>query len=85
MQTLEYAMDHGMDIGAELSLESYNSDRYLANHVLMGVVDKLHKVFAVEEGPLVKMRGWGFRAVDGVGAVKGFLMGQAAGMGGRFV
>ncbi|RAL66189.1 hypothetical protein DID88_005861 [Monilinia fructigena] len=54
-----YAVEHGMDIGACMSLEAYNSERYLQNHVLLGVVDKLHKLYSVESGPVV----WGGRWV----------------------
>jgi ubiquinone biosynthesis monooxygenase Coq6 len=81
VNTIEYAVAHGQDIGAHMSLESYNADRYAKNHVLLGVVDKLHKLYAVESGPLVPLRSIGLRAVNAMGPVKQFFMGQAAGTG----
>ncbi|THV49025.1 hypothetical protein BGAL_0215g00100 [Botrytis galanthina] len=76
-----YAVNHGMDIGVRMSLESYNSERYMQNHVLLGVVDKLHKLYSVESGPVVWGRTLGLRAVDAMGPLKKFLMSQAAGTG----
>lgn len=83
VQTIEYAVTHGMDIGVQMSLEAYLAERYAKNHVLLGVVDKLHKLYAVESGPVVLARSWGLMAVDRLGPVKEFLMGQAAGTGGK--
>lgn len=80
-----YAVEHGMDIGARMSLEAYNSERYLQNHVLLGVVDKLHKLYSVESGPVVWGRTLGLRAVDAMGPLKKFLMGQAAGTGAKIL
>ncbi|TVY51934.1 Ubiquinone biosynthesis monooxygenase COQ6, partial [Lachnellula suecica] len=48
--TIGYSVAHGMDIGVRMSLEAYEAERYAKNHVLMGVVDKLHKLYAVESG-----------------------------------
>jgi ubiquinone biosynthesis monooxygenase Coq6 len=81
VKTLQYAVEHGQDIGATMSLEPYNAERYAQNHVLLGVVDKLHKLYAVESGPLVGLRSLGLRAVNGLGPLKGFFMEQAAGTG----
>lgn len=79
--TIEYAVTHGQDIGVQMSLESYNSERYAANHLLLGVVDKLHKIYAVESGPLVPLRSIGLRVVNSFGPLKHFFMSQAAGTG----
>lgn len=81
VKTIRYAVEHGQDIGASMSLEPYNAERYAVNNVLLGVVDKLHKLYAVESGPLVGLRSIGLRAVNGVGALKHFFMEQAAGTG----
>ncbi|KAI0394842.1 hypothetical protein F5Y17DRAFT_426383 [Xylariaceae sp. FL0594] len=81
LKTIDYAVAHGQDIGTRMSLESYNSDRYAANHTLLGVVDKLHKLYSVESGPLVPLRSWGLSAVNAMGPLKGFFMQQAAGNG----
>ncbi|KAI0442281.1 hypothetical protein F4803DRAFT_520061 [Xylaria telfairii] len=80
-KTIDYAVSHGQDIGTRMSLEPYNSERYIANHVLLGVVDKLHKLYSVESGPLVPLRSWGLSAVNAMGPLKGFFMKQAAGNG----
>lgn len=80
-KTIEYAASHGMDIGTAMSLEKYNSERYAANHLLLGVVDKLHKVYATESIPIVGLRSLGLRAVNALGPLKGFFMEQAAGTG----
>jgi ubiquinone biosynthesis monooxygenase Coq6 len=81
LSTIEYAVTHGQDIGSHMSLESYTADRYAKNHILLGVVDKLHKLYSVESGPLVPLRSIGLKAVNAIGPVKHFFMGQAAGTG----
>lgn len=80
-KTIEFSVDHGMDLGTRMSLEAYNSERYAANHVLLGVCDKLHKVYSVGSGPLVPLRSLGLDAVNAFGPLKSFLMNQAAGNG----
>ncbi|ODA78307.1 hypothetical protein RJ55_05688 [Drechmeria coniospora] len=81
VKAVEYSVTHGQDLGTQLSLESYNSERYAANHVLLGVCDKLHKLYAVESGPLVPLRSIGLRAVNALSPLKTFLMNQASGTG----
>jgi ubiquinone biosynthesis monooxygenase Coq6 len=81
VKSIEYAVTHGQDIGATMSLEPYNTERYAANTMLLGVVDKLHKLYAVESGPLVPLRSLGLRAVNAMGPMKQFFMDQAAGTG----
>lgn len=80
-KTIEYAVSHGQDIGSLLSLESYNAERYAANHVVMGVCDKLHKLYSVGGGPVVGLRSLGLNAVNAMRPVKDFFMNQAAGNG----
>ncbi|KAI0173422.1 ubiquinone biosynthesis hydrox [Hypoxylon sp. FL1284] len=80
-RTLAGAVAHGQDIGARAALEPYPAERYAANHVLLGVCDKLHKLYSVESGPLVPLRSLGLRAVNAAGPLKGFLMDRAAGRG----
>jgi ubiquinone biosynthesis monooxygenase Coq6 len=80
-KTIEYAVSHGQDIGVTMSLESYVSDRYAANHLLLGVCDKLHKLYSVGSGPLVPLRSVGLTAVNALGPLKSFFMNQAAGNG----
>ena len=76
---IEQAVAHGLDIGVALSLAPYASDRYLANHILIGVCDKMHKLYSVGSGPLVSLRSWGLSAVNAMQPLKSFLMNQAAG------
>lgn len=83
--TIEYAVTHGQDIGVQMSLEPYNAERYTPNHVLLGVCDKLHKVYSAESGPLVPLRSVGLRAVNALGPLKRFFMNQAAGNGAKMV
>ncbi|KAJ4296134.1 putative ubiquinone biosynthesis monooxygenase [Collariella sp. IMI 366227] len=80
-KTIEYAVSHGQDIGVTMSLEPYVSERYAANHVLLGVCDKLHKLYSVGSGPLVPLRSVGLNAVNALGPLKSFIMNQAAGNG----
>lgn len=80
-KTIEYAVNHGQDIGTQLSLEAYNAERYAANHVVLGVCDKLHKLYSVGGGPLVGLRSLGLSAVNAMQPVRQFFMNQAAGHG----
>ena len=48
-------------------------------HLLMGVVDKLHKLYRFETGPMVPLRTLGLAAVDRFPTLKKFLMKTAAG------
>jgi ubiquinone biosynthesis monooxygenase Coq6 len=84
-KAIEFAVSHGQDIGTTLSLESYNSERYTANHVMLGVCDKLHKLYSVRSGPLVPLRSLGLSAVNAMGPLKKFFMEQAAGSGSKLV
>jgi ubiquinone biosynthesis monooxygenase Coq6 len=85
VRTIEYAVTHGQDIGATMSLEPYNAERYARNHVLMGVCDKLHKLYSAESGPIVPLRSLGLSAVNALGPLKQFVMNQAAGTGAKFL
>ena len=78
-QTIKYAVEHGQDIGTQMSLEAYNSERWNTNNRLLGVVDKLHKLYSVASGPLVPLRSWGLSAVNAMGPLKEFFMKQASG------
>ncbi|EWG37020.1 ubiquinone biosynthesis monooxygenase Coq6 [Fusarium verticillioides 7600] len=80
-KTIEYAVSHGQDLGTQLSLEPYNNERYAANHVIINVCDKLHKLYSAESGPLVPLRSVGLRAVNALGPLKNFFMEQASGTG----
>lgn len=78
VDAIETAVQCGADIGSQQSLDAYNSERYQANNLLLGVVDKLHKLYSVESGPLVPLRSIGLSAVDKLTPLKRFLMRNAA-------
>jgi ubiquinone biosynthesis monooxygenase Coq6 len=84
-KTIQYAVLHGQDLGTTLALEPYNSERYAANHIVLGVCDKLHKLYGIESGPLVPLRSIGLRAVNALGPLKNFLMEQASGNGAKLL
>ncbi|KAI8940049.1 hypothetical protein NX059_003768 [Plenodomus lindquistii] len=79
VRTISHAVQTGQDIGSTLALEAYNSERYAENNAMLGVCDKLHRLYSVESGPLVGLRSLGLRAVDAMGPLKGFFMNRAAG------
>lgn len=79
VRTIAEAVETGQDIGSQLALESYNAERYAANNALLGVCDKLHKLYSFESAPIVGLRSLGLRAVNSLGFAKGFLMSRAAG------
>ncbi|OLN88145.1 Ubiquinone biosynthesis monooxygenase COQ6, mitochondrial [Colletotrichum chlorophyti] len=83
VKTIETAVSTGQDLGTTLSLEPYNSERYIANHVVLGVCDKLHKLYSVESGPLVPLRSLGLNAVNAMGPLKKFFMEQASSTGAK--
>ncbi len=80
-KTIEYSVSHGQDIGVRMSLEPYLSERYAPNHVLLGVCDKLHKLYSVGSGPLVPLRSWGLNAINAMRPLKNVIMDQASGNG----
>lgn len=79
IKTLEFAVLHGQDIGSVLSLEPYCSEQYFKNHLMLGVVDKLHKLYSTTSAPIVAVRSLGLDAVNAFGGLKKFIMSQAAG------
>ncbi|KAH7399666.1 hypothetical protein BKA66DRAFT_565730 [Pyrenochaeta sp. MPI-SDFR-AT-0127] len=79
VRTISHAVQTGQDIGSTLALESYNSERYAENNAMLGVCDKLHRLYSVESGPIVGLRSLGLRAVDAMGPLKSFFMTKAAG------
>lgn len=52
---------------------------------MLGVCDKLHKLYSVESGPLVPLRSLGLGAINAIGPLKKFLMEQAAGSGAKLI
>ena len=76
---ITYGLEHGMDIGTSWCLDGYNEDRWAANNAVMGVCDKLQKLYSVSSGPVVGMRSLGLGLVDKLGPLKGVIMGAAGG------
>lgn len=74
-----YGVEHGMDIGSSWCLDGYNGERWAANNAMIGVVDKLKKVYSASSGPVVWGRSLGLDVIDRLGSVKGAFMGAAAG------
>ncbi|KAK2738743.1 putative ubiquinone biosynthesis monooxygenase [Myotisia sp. PD_48] len=76
---IEYAIQHGMDIGDHLSLERYAADRWMINAGVGGACDILHKMYNVAgHGPFALARGVGLDMVDRFTALKGFIMQRAS-------
>lgn len=78
-KTIEYTVKHGGDIGDEIYLERYNREMWMQNNRMLGVTDKLHKLYGVGWGPLVGIRSMGLKMVDQMDPVKDWLMKQAGG------
>lgn len=76
-ETLETAIAEGADIGSKLSLNSYPRQRYLTNHTVMNVIDKLHKLYAQEAKPIVWARSTGVEILNQLPTLKGIMMGGA--------
>lgn len=79
MEALETGVKRGMDIGSPLVLDEYVAKAWPANHVLMGVCDKLHKVFSTDFAPLVAARGIGMKALNMLDFVKDAMVGSVSG------
>lgn len=74
VDALEQGLDRGLDIGSTLVLENYNATAWPNNHMLMGICDKLHKIFSTDFGPLVMLRGIGLKSLNLVDAVKDLMI-----------
>ena len=81
-KAIDYTVLHGGDIGTEMNLEAYNSEMWMQNNRMLGVTDKLHKLYGVGWGPLVGIRAMGLKLVDSIEPLKSFLMKQAGGFSG---
>lgn len=77
--TIEDTVSHGGDIGVEMNLEGYASKVYARNARMLGVVDKLHWLYGMENWVGVQVRGWGLKRVDRFGGLKEVLMRAASG------
>lgn len=74
INAIETGVDRGLDIGSTLVLEPYYSESYPYNHALLGVCDKLHKLFSNDFSPVVWIRSFGLRFVNSLGPLKDQLV-----------
>lgn len=74
VEALEQGLQRGADIGSTLVLENYNATAWPHNHALMGICDKLHKIFATDFGPLVFLRGFGLKSLNLIDLVKDMMI-----------
>lgn len=79
VKALENARTRGLDIGSLLALEPYWADRYPTNNMLLGVVDKLHKLYSTDFGPIVGLRTFGLNLVNNLQPLKDLMMGKVSG------
>ncbi|KAI3403889.2 COQ6 [Candida oxycetoniae] len=79
VQALERGVERGMDIGSSLVLEEYLANAWPSNHALLGVCDKLHKVFSTDFYPLVVARGLGMKGLNMFDDVKNLMMNMVSG------
>lgn len=71
---LEHATQEGADIGHIDSLRAYPRQRYAANQAIMSAVDKLHKIYAREERPIVWARSTGVEVLNELPMIKKLMM-----------
>lgn len=79
VEALETGVDRGLDIGSTLVLEPYVARLWPANHLLLGVCDKLHKLFSTDFAPLVALRGLGLKSLNALGGLKELMMKAVSG------
>lgn len=74
VSAIETGVDRGLDIGSPLVLEPFVAQAWPANHVLMGVCDKLHKIFSTDFAPVVFVRGLGLKSLNMIGGIKELMI-----------
>ncbi|CUM46207.1 uncharacterized protein AC631_00022 [Debaryomyces fabryi] len=74
IKALEDGVSRGLDIGSTLVLENYTANAWPANHVLMGVCDKLHKIFSTDWFPIVFLRGFGMKSLNIIDTAKDLMI-----------
>lgn len=65
-------------LGSIFALENYPSQRYFANHRMLGICDKLHKLYSMENGVSVALRSWALEAVNELGVLKRYMVQTAS-------
>lgn len=74
LDALEKGVERGMDIGSTLVLEPYTSNAWPVNHAMLGICDKLHKVFSTDFYPLVFLRGIGMKSLNFIDPIKDIMV-----------
>jgi len=80
--TVRQALENGQDIGGLTALMGYGRRRYVANHMVMATVDKLQKLYSMENGAVVWGRSVGVEVLNELAGLKRLMMGRAGGGGG---
>jgi len=76
---IEKGLSRGLDIGNSLVLEPYWADRFPENNLLLGVVDKLHKLYSTTAEPIVALRTFGLKAVNQFQFLKDMMVSKVSG------
>lgn len=75
VDALEQATTRGLDIGALLSLQPFWAERYPVNNILLGIVDKVHKIYSTDFAPIVAVRSFGVNLINNFTPIKDLLTG----------
>lgn len=75
LDALEDAVSRGSDIGSLLSLQPFWADRYPINNMLLGMVDKLHKIYGTDFAPVVALRSMGVNFINNFPPIKDLIKG----------
>lgn len=73
-RALETAVTVGGDVGSLTTLLPYTRERYVANHIMLSAVDKLHKLYANTSAPVVALRSTGLEVVNEFDSIKDLIM-----------
>ncbi|KAJ7504471.1 ubiquinone biosynthesis hydrox [Mycena galericulata] len=76
---IQDALAQGGDVGSRTALLPYAQERYLENHKIMSVMDKLHKLYSTSFEPVVWARSTGLEVLNEFDSVKAALMMEASG------
>ncbi|GET04820.1 ubiquinone biosynthesis monooxygenase COQ6 [Rhizophagus clarus] len=79
LKVIEQGITNGQDIGDINLLREYSSERYFANIMMLGVVDKLHKLFSTNLTPIVLIRSFGLKVLNNFEPIKAEIMKFAMG------
>jgi len=67
-----------LSLGSIHALAKYPLERYGVNHRMLGLCDKLHKLYSFENGLAVRLRSWGLEVVNEISPLKRFLVQSAS-------